>query len=418
MSAKRLILLALAALVIFALTVAPVLAQDTKPEPVGLRPDAPKYALHGPYWVGTMEMYAKTDFHTTRIMVWYPTKNPDSKQETITYTVNGWGSTLPVGGHAILRAEADFEDGPYPLVVFVHGLGGSLLSNAYLCEHLASQGFIVMAIDYADNHETGSTVNPALSMFTRPRDVSWQIDYAEQLNADENSQLRGMIDIEHIAVVGHSYGGYTTLVAGGALLDLTGPTSWCLQYANLQLPAEIGSGTIQDYLCNYAEQVAELAGLKSVPEELWPSWADPRIDAIVPLAPWTPFFGSDSATTITVPTLLMYGSKDHLVFSDFELYQPYAYDHLGSMSKSRVVFEDGDHMIFANDCATVPWYVNGGAFWFCSDPVWDMNRAHDLINHFTTAFLLDVLKGDPDAHTALLAENVSFPGITYETTMK
>jgi hypothetical protein len=47
-----------------------------------------------------------------------------------------------------------------------------------------------------------------------------------------------------------------------------------------------------------------------------------------------------------------------------------------------------------------------------------MDRAHDLTNHFTTAFLLDVLKGDKEAHKALLPDAVKFPGIQYTTTMK
>ena len=55
-----------------------------------------------------------------------------------------------------------------------------------------------------------------------------------------------------------------------------------------------------------------------------------------------------------------------------------------------------------------------GLDFLCSDPVWDMDRAHDLINHFTTAFLLDVLKGDVEAHAALSPDAVSFPGIVYE----
>ena len=59
----------------------------------------------------------------------------------------------------------------------------------------------------------------------------------------------------------------------------------------------------------------------------------------------------------------------------------------------------------------IPYFVN-------TDPVWDMNRAHDLINHFATAFLLDTLKGDKEAHAALLPDAVSFPGIEYATTMK
>ncbi len=72
-----------------------------------------------------------------------------------------------------------------------------------------------------------------------------------------------------------------------------------------------------------------------------------------------------------------------------------------------------------NSCEVVPWLVDEfQAFSSCADPVWDKDRAHDLINHFTTAFLLDVFNSDTEAHSALLAENVSFPGITYETTLK
>jgi hypothetical protein len=41
-----------------------------------------------------------------------------------------------------------------------------------------------------------------------------------------------------------------------------------------------------------------------------------------------------------------------------------------------------------------------------------------LINHFSTAFLLDVLKGDKEAHTALLPHAAKFTGIQYQTTMK
>jgi len=43
-----------------------------------------------------------------------------------------------------------------------------------------------------------------------------------------------------------------------------------------------------------------------------------------------------------------------------------------------------------------------------------MNRAHDLINHFTTAFLRDMLTGDILAHAALAPSAVDFAGVTYQ----
>ena len=46
------VVLALPALMITPLAGA---QEGPKPEAVGLRPDAPPYALHGPYWVGTRD---------------------------------------------------------------------------------------------------------------------------------------------------------------------------------------------------------------------------------------------------------------------------------------------------------------------------------------------------------------------------
>lgn len=69
-------------------------------------------------------------------------------------------------------------------------------------------------------------------------------------------------------------------------------------------------------------------------------------------------------------------------------------------------------------CDDERWLADTGHSDWCSDAVWDMSRAHDLINHFTTAFMLDVLKRDKEAHKALLPKAVHFTGIQYKTTLK
>jgi hypothetical protein len=91
-----------------------------------------------------------------------------------------------------------------------------------------------------------------------------------------------------------------------------------------------------------------------------------------------------------------------------------AYDMTGSSLKTQVVFENAGHSIFTGRCETTPWLIAAGLTFLCSDSVWDMDRAHDLINHFVTAFLLATLKGDQDAAAALAPDSVSFPGVTYE----
>ena len=64
-------------------------------------------------------------------------------------------------------------------------------------------------------------------------------------------------------------------------------------------------------------------------------------------------------------------------------------------------------------CDATPWLIEMGLAFICSDPVWDMDRAHDLINHFTTAFLLATLKDDAEAAAARVGCRC-LPGITYE----
>ena len=396
--------------VVVLLNLSVVSAQDqTKPEALGLRPDAPIYALHGQYWVGTMQLQAETISHPTTVTLWYPALNPSGVREIFAYE---WGG-ITILGHATHEAPADQTGGPYPLVVFSHGSNAAPIIAPYLMEHLASQGFVVMAIDHEDNWVSPLPPDDFRSTVTRTQDISWQIDYAGMLTADDG-RLAGMIDIERVAVMGHSFGGETALLAGGARLDF-GQGSWC--DLNPQTLTSPESGSVNLCISGYpgaVEALAEVAGLTSVPEGLWPSWGDPRVDAIVPISPGLQDFSARSFVDLTVPTMLIVGTKDNTVRSDWPLYESFAYDEIGSPVKSFVGFANGDHALVVDKCDTMPWVVEMGASFYCSDPVWDMDRAHDLINHFTTAFLLDVLKGDKEAHAALAPDGVSFAGIVYK----
>ena len=115
---------------------------------------------------------------------------------------------------------------------------------------------------------------------------------------------------------------------------------------------------------------------------------------------------------LILPMMVLVGSQD--TDSPPERYAYPMYEQIGSTDKALVVLEGADHYISQNKCSS--WMIDWGMFGYCSDSVWDMDRAHDLINHFTTAFLLATLKGDTDAAAALSSDAVSFPGIEYETT--
>ena len=219
--------------------------------------------------------------------------------------------------------------------------------------------------------------------------------------------MNNLINIDRVAVIGHSSGAWTALLAAGAQRDFGAMQAWCAENSD-------------DFwtcgnLLGQEETLAELLELDAVPEGLWPSVGDPRVDAIVPLAPGNATaFGSQGLASISVPALVMIG--DHDMFLPYDSFGPPTYEAISGEPKAFVTFEDGNHMLFSNACAANPWIVDAGWYFACSDSVWDMDRAHDLINHFTTAFLLAELYDDADAAAALSPDAVTFPGITYETT--
>ena len=139
---------------------------------------------------------------------------------------------------------------------------------------------------------------------------------------------------------------------------------------------------------------------------------------MIAMAPDGDIWGADyeGVAVMTVPTMIMGGSGDTANVPEITSYP--IYEHLGSANESLVVLENADHWIFMQPRQDTPWMGDIIPYFVATDPVWDMDRAHDLINHFVTAFLLATLKGDQAAHAALLPDAVNFPGIEYKTTMK
>ena len=412
---QRSFTLVLLIVVCFSMSAAPVLAQDTPtPEPVGLRPDAPEYALHGPYWVGTQEFVIEEGRETPlAVHAWYPALNPSGAPEEIIYPAM-WkdkgtapeDSSVDMYGHALLDAPVDRSVAPYPLIVVSHGFGSSAYSYAYLAEHLASHGFVVLAPEHQEQFDMAYS-DLAESSLDRPRDVRQVLDFAETLTA-VGGALDGLIDMEHVGVAGHSYGGYTALAEAGARYDLAAFNQRC--------DAARAAGDPNAWLCDplqpFEDAMAARAGLDPVPEGLWPSMGDSRVDAIVPMAGDSYLFDQAGLAEITIPMMALGGMID--TGTPYEWGALPAYEYISSAQKALVGFENAEHMIFGIDVADFPAVMTTPWAAFFMDPVWDKARAHDLINHFTTAFLLSTLKGDADATAALAPDAVAFPGIAYQ----
>lgn len=179
-------------------------------------PDAP-----GPYAVGTTT-HTFTDARGVELTVeiWYPAL-PETDAAPSDY------GQLSLARNAYRDAAPDLRDEPFPLVAFSHGYGGIRYQSTFLTEHLASHGFVVVAPDHPHNTlfdlDADLTDQVALA---RPGDITAAVDEVARLAVDD-PRFAELVDAAQFAMVGHSFGGWTTLAVSGGLVDLDATTAHC-----------------------------------------------------------------------------------------------------------------------------------------------------------------------------------------------
>lgn len=107
----------------------------------------------------------------------------------------------------------DREYGPYPLLVYSHGFSSSSREAAYLAQHLASLGYVVVAADFPLTNMRAPGGPQVKDVVNQPEDVSFLIDSLLQFSADADHTLHGQIDPGRIGALGLSLGGLTTTLA-------------------------------------------------------------------------------------------------------------------------------------------------------------------------------------------------------------
>lgn len=126
---------------------------------------------------------------------------------TIWYPAQGGASaTTPIQG-----AAPDRSSGPYPLIVFGHGLGATPQVYEGLLSRWAAAGFVVAAPRFPlTSSNAPGGLNPN-DVFSQPKDVSYVITSVVKDSALSTGTLSGLVAPHEVGVAGHSEGAITTL---------------------------------------------------------------------------------------------------------------------------------------------------------------------------------------------------------------
>ena len=373
------------------------------------------YAAQGKHAVGyRVFITAGAQQQVLTLRAWYPARRPaDRKRPPINYTApNKFGKEIFPGkeinsvGSALSNAKLDRAAKPYPLVIFSHGYSLSPIVYSTLVEHYASQGYVVLAPEHNEGFD-GSLTGFWKDLIDRPVDIRRTIDYAELLTRS-GAPLAGMIDLDNIAVVGHSYGGYTALAAAGARFDFAAYKTRC---------GALAAEDPLNFFCApspYEADMAKRAGLDATPSGLWPSMGDPRVKAVISMAGDAYPFDQRGLAEIKIPIMVMGGTVDD--GTPYTWGAKLTYDHAASKNKALVTFPGAGHSLFIDPCGTLPWtqsfsYRDA----FCTDAVWGTRRPLDVVMHYTTAFLRETLNADPKARATLARKQPQLDNVEFET---
>lgn len=182
--------------------------------------------------------------------------------------------------------DSTLAEGRFPLAVFSHGHQGYAEVSAFLMEHLASHGFVVLAPDHTGNTLFDGPDRQTSIYWQRPMDLSAALDWAE---APGDDALAGHIG-EGVVVLGHSFGGYTVHALAGAV------------YSEARLAACAGEGDGTPFCDGFTPADAAIFA-----EGL----GDDRVQAVASLAPGDfALFGAEGLGAIGAPVLHALGSAD------------------------------------------------------------------------------------------------------------
>ena len=244
---------------------------------------------------------------------------------------------ITLSAEALKHVDPDPRYGPYPLIAFSHGFAGIRFQSIFLVEFLASHGFVVVSPDH--EHNTFLDMNDdhlVQVVLERPGDVVSAVDEVYRRTLDSEDDLYGMLTPGDYAMVGHSFGAFTSLIVGGGQVNIEGAHARC----------DLGGGR----LCTEVRQITN----EDVDAHVM---GDERAVVTVPMSPGIWYaFGDDGLTApglemVRNPMVLAGDLDEVLRYSSEE--RP-TYESMAS-GKVLATFHGAGHYGFSDICALAPF---------------------------------------------------------------
>ncbi|MDP1700372.1 MAG: hypothetical protein Q8L53_05330 [Aestuariivirga sp.] len=192
----------------------------------------------------------------------------------------------------------------WPVVLLSHGTGGTAQGLCWLGTRLAAKGFISIGVSHHGNTAAEPYLPEGfLCWWERARDLTIILDLLAT-----RGPFADRLDLDRVVAAGFSLGSYAVLQLAGAVSSRNLLDEWLATMgAHVGGPREF-----PDLATHIPELRVKSTQYRQSLERNSDSYLDPRIKAIVALAPAPPVrsFKPESVAKIAVPTTLIAGQND------------------------------------------------------------------------------------------------------------
>lgn len=196
-----------------------------------------------------------------------------------------------IGANSYQKANIQPSAAPYPVILISHGLGTGKMLHTSQAENLASHGYIVMGIDHT--YSSAATLFPdgTITSFTTElpnenfqqeageleqiwlADIKYILQQLQPLNEghiQEATSFQHQIDLKHIGIMGHSFGGATAYDALKTNPELIAGINMDGTLTNSDEPDDKSEGNkpfLFLFSDSFVKNSAQLSANTSIPQE-------------------------------------------------------------------------------------------------------------------------------------------------------